>query len=201
MSDVSIINELAQGTNALIAALRARDDNTSAHSSRSCSLALELGRSCDLTTPELATLSLAAQLHDIGKIAIPDRVLLKPGRLDDDEMELMRSHPRRGHDILAAIWEEDVMPVAQVVLHHHENYDGLGYPDRLKGEDIPLLSRIVAIADSYDALATVRPYHKSRSHAEIMRIMFDGGKFDPWLRVKFAALVEHSPYKANSSMH
>ena len=144
------------------------------HSGRTCCLALETGQACGLSADDLATLKLAAELHDVGKIGIPDRVLLKPGRLDDEEMRVMRTHPRRGHDILASIGGERIAKVATVVLHHHEAVDGSGYPDGLKEESIPLLSRIVSVADSYDAIATVRPYHRPRPHAEIMRILYEG---------------------------
>src|SRR5688572_3019139 len=167
------MDDLTRQTAAVITALRERDANTSAHSTRTCALSLETGRACGLSGGDLAILRLAAELHDIGKIGIPDRVLLKPGRLDDAEMSVMRTHSRRGHDILASIPHEQVGAVAVVVLHHHEAIDGSGYPDGLNGEAIPALSRIVSVVDSYDALATVRPYHKPRGHAEIMRMLFE----------------------------
>ena len=190
--------ELATKTVALIRALRERDDNTGGHSDRTCALGMELGRACGLSHTELDVLRLAAQLHDLGKIGIPDRVLLKPGRLDSDEMQVMRSHAQRGHDILVAIPDPQVAAVAIVVLHHHEAFDGNGYPNGLRGEDIPIMSRIVSVADSYDAMATVRPYHKPRTHAEIMHLMFDqlAGKYDPYLEQRFASIVEQSPYRA-----
>jgi HD-GYP domain-containing protein (c-di-GMP phosphodiesterase class II) len=192
------MDKLVKETAALVMALKERDGNTSAHSNRTCALALELGRCCGLSVDDLATLGLAAQLHDLGKIGIPDRVLLKPGRLDQEEMDLMRSHPRRGHDILLSIPNAEVTALATVVLHHHERFDGMGYPSRLRGEEIPPLSRIVAIVDSYDAMATVRPYHKPRTHAEIMQVLFEehGGKYDPYFRTRFATVVERSEYKA-----
>jgi HD-GYP domain-containing protein (c-di-GMP phosphodiesterase class II) len=195
------MDELVKATAALLRALAERDGNTSAHSSRTSTLALELGRFCRLTSTELATLGLAAQLHDIGKIGVPDRILLKPGRLDSEEFELMKSHPRRGYDILMAVPDPHVVPVANVVLHHHEGFDGMGYPSRLKGEEIPVSSRIVAIVDSYDALATHRPYKKPKTHEKIMHILFEeqGGKYDPHLRSKFAALIEASVHKATGA--
>ena len=141
---------------------------------------------------------IAAQLHDIGKIGIPDRILLKPGKLDEAEMEIMRSHPRRGHDILASVPDRDILEVATVVLHHHEGFDGRGYPDGLKGEQIPHLSRMVAIVDSFDALATLCPYLQPRTHAEIMEMLFGEHhhKYDPHLRTRFATTIEASPHKA-----
>ena len=101
------MEDLARATAAVIRALRERDENTSAHSGRTSCLALETGQAFGLSSDDLATLRLAAELHDVGKIGIPDRVLLKPGRLDDEEMRVMRTHPRRGHDILASIGGEE----------------------------------------------------------------------------------------------
>ena len=195
------MEDLAKVTSALVRALRERDDNTGAHSDRTADLSLELGRACRLSAADLATLALAAKLHDVGKIGIPDKVLLKPGRLDDEELDLMKSHPRRGYDILTSILDEDELAVAPVVLHHHEGFDGAGYPDRLRGEEIPVMSRIVAVADSYDAMATIRPYHAPRSHAEIMDVLFEvqGGKYDPYLRTTFAGIIEGSVHRARGA--
>ncbi len=192
------MEDLARATAAVNRALRERDENTSAHSGRTCGLALETGQACGLSDDDLATLKLAAQLHDVGKIGIPDRVLLKPGRLDDEEMRVMRTHPRRGHDILASIGGERIATVATVVLHHHEAVDGSGYPDGIRDGSIPLLSRIVSIADSYDAIATVRPYHRPRPHEEIMRILYEaqGRKYDAEVLATFARVIERSVYRA-----
>ena len=175
------MDDLVKATAALARALTERDGNTSAHSCR--------------------TGTLAAKLHDIGKIGVPDRILLKPGRLDGEELELMRSHPKRGYDILMAVPDPQVVAVANVVLHHHESFDGMGYPSQLRGKDIPVSSRIVAIVDSYDALATHRPYKKPKTHEKIMHILFEeqGGKYDPFLRTKFAALIEASAHRATGT--
>jgi HD-GYP domain-containing protein (c-di-GMP phosphodiesterase class II) len=196
------MEDLARATAAVNRALRERDENTSAHSGRTSFLALETGQACGLSADDLATLKLAAQLHDVGKIGIPDRVLLKPGRLDDEEMLVMRTHPRRGHDILASIGGEGIAKVATVVLHHHEAVDGSGYPDGLKEESIPLLSRIVSVADSYDAIAAVRPYHRPRPHAEIMGILYEGQgrKYDARVLAIFATIIERSAYKASAKV-
>ena len=137
---------------------------------------------------------------DVGKIGIPDRVLLKPGRLDEEELRVMRTHPRRGHDILAAIGDERIAKIAEVVLYHHEAVDGSGYPEGLQGESIPLMSRIVSVADSYDAIATVRPYHKPRNHTEIMNILYAGQhrKYDGYVLAAFARIIEQSAYRASN---
>ena len=196
------MEDLARATAAVNRALRERDENTSAHSGRTCCLALETGQACGLSADDLATLKLAAELHDVGKIGIPDRVLLKPGRLDDEELRVMRTHPRRGHDILASIGGEQIARVATVVLHHHEAVDGSGYPDGLREGSIPLLSRIVSVADSYDAIAAVRPYHRPRPHAEIMRILYEAQdrKYDAAVLATFATIIERSAYKASAEV-
>jgi len=195
------MEDLARATAAVNRALRERDENTSAHSGRTSCLALETGRACGLSPDDLATLKLAAELHDVGKIGIPDRVLLKAGRLDDEEMRIMRTHPRRGHDILASIGGEEIARVAKVVLHHHEAVDGSGYPDGIREESIPLMSRIVSVADSYDAIATVRPYHRPRPHVEIMRILYEGQarKYDADVLATFATIIERSAYRASDT--
>jgi len=195
------MEDLARATAAVNRALRERDENTSDHSGRTCGLALETGRACGLSDDDLATLKLAAQLHDVGKIGIPDRVLLKPGRLDDEELRVMRTHPRRGHDILAAIGGERIAQVATIVLHHHEAVDGSGYPDGIRDESIPLMSKIVSVADSYDAIAAVRPYHRPRPHAEIMRILYEGEdrKYDAGVLATFATVIEKSVYRASDA--
>lgn len=191
------MDDLGRHTAAVIRALRERDEDTSRHCSRTGVLSMDTGRSCGLSAADLAVLRLAAELHDVGKIGIPDRVLLKQGRLDDDELRLMRTHPRRGHDILASIPDAQIAAVALVVLHHHECVDGSGYPDGLKGENIPIQSRIVAVADAYDAMATVRPYHAPKRHAEIMRRLFEeqGAKYDARVLVAFGQIIELNRFR------
>ncbi len=191
--------DLARETAAVIRALRERDENTSEHCGRTRELALETGRACGLSAGDLATLKLAADLHDIGKIGIPDSVLLKPGRLDDEEMRVMRTHPRRGHDILVAIGDEHIAKIAKVVLYHHEAVDGSGYPEGLAEEAIPLMSRIVSVVDSYDAMATVRPYHRPRTHAEVMGVLNAGRqrKYDGNVLETFTKVIERSAYRAS----
>jgi len=182
----------------LLGALRERDENTFAHSDRTCALCVETGRAFGLSSEDLAVLRRAAELHDIGKIGIPDRVLLKPGRVDDEELAVMRTHPRRGHEILASIQDDRVAPIATIVLHHHEAIDGSGYPEGLRGEGIPGLARILSIVDSYDAISTVRPYHAPRSHMEVMRMLHEqqGRKYDPYVLAAFSKTVEFSQYRA-----
>lgn len=170
---LNVMQHLDLETAALLRALRERDENTSAHCDRTCALSVETGKALGLSSQDLTTLRLAAELHDVGKIGIPDRVLLKPGRLDEDELRIMRTHPRRGYDILSSIPNALIAAVATVVLTHHESVDGSGYPDGLKGEEITALARIISIVDSYDAIATVRPYHAPRSHSQVMQVLYD----------------------------
>jgi HD-GYP domain-containing protein (c-di-GMP phosphodiesterase class II) len=192
------MDDFVRETAAVLSALRERDAATFHHCERTCALAVETGRAIGVSAAELATLRLAAELHDIGKIGIPDRVLLKPGRLDADELRIMRTHPRRGHDILVSIPDRELDSLAAVVLCHHEAVDGTGYPEGLQGEAIPLLARIVSIADAYDAIRTTRPYHAPKSHVQVMRMLDDeqGRKFDPYVLGVFTKVVEASPYRA-----
>ena len=192
------LSDISEKTIALIGALKQRDTNTGEHSDRTQALALELGRAIALSSADLHMLGLAARLHDIGKIGIPDLVLLKPGRFEPDELEVMKTHPQRGHDILIAVPDEAIAAVAQVVLHHHEAFDGGGYPIGLKGEDIPVLARVIAIADSYDAMATDRPYHHAKDHQAIMSILCEkqSHKYDPQLVKIFEPVITGSPHKS-----
>jgi HD-GYP domain-containing protein (c-di-GMP phosphodiesterase class II) len=182
----------------LLGALRERDENTFHHCDRTCALCVQTGRMFGLSSQDLAILRRAAELHDIGKIGIPDRVLLKPGRLDDEELAVMRTHSRRGHEMLASIQDDRVVPIATIVLHHHEAVDGNGYPEGLRGEDIPVLARILSIVDSYDAISSARPYHAPKSHAQVMRMLHEeqGRKYDPYVLATFSKIVDVSPYRA-----
>jgi HD-GYP domain-containing protein (c-di-GMP phosphodiesterase class II) len=194
------IQQLTDQLKALSVATRARDEYTAEHSDRTCALALGLGESCGLDSRDLALLRIAATFHDLGKIGIPDRVLLKPGRFDAGEWEIMRTHSDCGYRILSSIQAEHADTIATAVRHHHESFDGNGYPAGLSGERIPLLSRIVSLADCYDAMAATRPYHAPKSHQSIMRILHEENatNFDPYLRNKFSDFIESSPFKAAS---
>lgn len=178
-------------TQALVAALGERDSYTREHADRVITLAEELGRACGLSEQELVVLRLAAALHDIGKIGIPDNILHKPGKLDADEWVVMRTHPERGARILRATGLDVAEAIAEAVACHHEHFDGSGYPAGRRGEEIPVAARIVLIADAYDAMATPRPYHRPRSHAEVMAVLAAdvGIKSDPAVFAKFAHLA------------
>lgn len=194
--DISALTKLAT---VLSAALHERDINTRQHGDRVMKIALALGRAVGLDSQELGRLHAAALLHDIGKIGIPDEVLLNPGILDPAQRAIMRSHAERGEKILRSISGDDAIIVAEAVRHHHEEYDGGGYPDNLGGEDIPVLSRIISIVDNYDAMANQRVYHGARNHDYVIGTMHDecSQKHDPYLFGKFVDVIEHSPLRVS----
>ncbi|WP_240127183.1 HD-GYP domain-containing protein, partial [Thermomonas alba] len=141
---------------ALGRAIAKRDSDTGAHNYRVAWIAARLGETLGLRDDAMRALIIGSFLHDVGKIGIPDRILLKPGRLDDDEMRVMRTHVALGEEIVADIpW---LAAAAQVVACHHEKWDGSGYPHGLRGEAISAEARIVAVADVFDALTSARPY-------------------------------------------
>ena len=140
-------------------ALDARDPYTGNHSRRVSDTATLLAKMLGLSDDEIQEIHIAAHLHDIGKIGIPDSVLLKPGRLDDEEWKMMKRHPQIGADILAK--SPSFSRIAAIILHHHERYDGKGYPFGAKEQEIPLGSRIIAVCDSIDAMASARAYRKA----------------------------------------
>ena len=133
----------------------------------------------------------ASALHDIGKIGIPDRVLLKPGKLDAEEWELMKTHTTLGAEILSGSRSELLQLAESIALTHHERWDGSGYPNGLAGEDIPLAGRICAVCDVYDALVSDRPYKTSWSREEAMAEIAEqrGKHFDPAIADAFLTLV------------
>lgn len=164
---------------ALVKALDAREKEVGSHSERVMNYALLLAGQYGITGTELQELSKGALLHDIGKIGISDNILLKPGPLDEREWSEMRRHPRVGQAILSEI--PFLKGPAGIILSHHEHYDGSGYPDRLSGEQIPLGSRIFAVADTLDAMTSDRPYRLALPFdavsAEITQ--YAGTQFDP----------------------
>lgn len=157
---------------ALAEAVEKRDPYTGGHLQRVVAYSLLLGHELGLDAEALEGLRLGATLHDIGKIAVPDGVLLKAGPLDDAEAAVMRRHPADGAEIVGRI--ESLRPLLSIVRSHHERIDGRGYPDGLAGEAIPLPARIVAVADTFDAMTTSRPYREAMSRevaaAEIRRV-------------------------------
>jgi len=134
---------------------------TAEHCIRVGEIALEIGKACSLSSKDMEDLFIASMLHDIGKVFIPGQILNKPSRLTENEYETMKEHSKGGCDFLFKC--KHFRPAANSILHHHERYDGKGYPYGLKGSEIPFLSRIVSIADSFDAMVSIRPYKRSFS--------------------------------------
>ena len=187
---------LLEQSDCLNVVLKARDAYTQQHSSRVEGMSMTIGRRCGLDEDQLELLRISAKLHDIGKIGIPDRILLKPARFEPDEWEVMKTHAALGQEFCNALPHDDGEAVGRIVRHHHEFFDGQGYPDGLSGEDIPIASRIITVTDSYDAMTTTRPYHAPRSHAQVMKILSDesGIKLDPYVFRHFVSVVSQSEY-------
>ncbi|MEO6461603.1 MAG: HD domain-containing phosphohydrolase [Candidatus Eisenbacteria bacterium] len=179
---------------ALAATIDARDPYTAGHSERVSYYAELLGRAVGVSSEEQRLLHFGGLFHDIGKIAIRDSVLLKPGKLTPDEFKEIRRHPVVGRDLLRDMRTLDA--AIPIVYHHHERFDGSGYPEGLAGEAIPLLARIASIADVYDALTTSRPYRGAMTRAEALEVMEDErqkGWWDPDLFDEFRAALQVLP--------
>jgi HD-GYP domain-containing protein (c-di-GMP phosphodiesterase class II) len=172
---------LAATVDVLAGTLGLRDGHTGEHSDRVVGLSHRIGERLGLGRRELRDLGYAARLHDIGKVGVPDLVLHKPGPLDDDERELIKGHSVWGADLVGRI--PGLEDVARIVRHHHERYDGFGYPDKLAGRDIPLASRILTVADAYVAMTEDRPYRRARPRFEVDHEFRDcsGNQFDPYV--------------------
>jgi HD-GYP domain-containing protein (c-di-GMP phosphodiesterase class II) len=153
----------------LIAALEARDLYTRGHSEVVARLVIEMARNMNASQEEMDSLGIAGRLHDLGKIGVPDHILLKPGRLSEEEFAIIKEHPVIGASILGSI--PSIKPLLPVILHHHERYDGKGYPGGLKGIKIPLWARMTAVADTYHALVSDRPYRRGMDRDKAMGII------------------------------
>jgi len=166
---------------ALVAAIEIKDLASRGHSTKVARYATVLGRRLCLSKEEIQELNLASILHDIGKIASSDEILEKPGRLTEGELAEMKGHPGQAIKILQSIGLPS--PVIRAIRHHHERWDGSGYPDGLAEEKIPLFSRLIALADAIDTLTSERPYHKAISFEEARRVLWvsRGTQFDPKL--------------------
>lgn len=171
---------------ALGSALATREVGTELHSRRVYAYSIELARAHGLAPAELDALGRGVLLHDIGKIGISDAILLKPGPLTNEEWRIMRSHPEVGRQLLERIpFLRDAIPV---VYHHHERWDGTGYPDKLQGPAIPIMARIVSVADAFHAMITDRPYRPKHTVAKTLEILAAGSgtQWDPRLVAAFA---------------
>lgn len=175
-NDIELYHDIIE---CLVGALEAKDLYTKGHSIRVADISYELAKKMGIKGKELEIIHMAAHLHDIGKIGIPDEILHKKGKLTEDEFENIKKHPEIGSQILNC--SEKLKVFSKLVLHHHERWDGNGYPSGLKGDKIPLGSRIIAVADSIDAMTSERPYRKSISWDRCRKEIEDnkGQQFDP----------------------
>jgi HD-GYP domain-containing protein (c-di-GMP phosphodiesterase class II) len=175
----------------LLTALGERDFYTKGHCDRVQKLALEMGAAFGLHAADLEILRIASLLHDVGKIGVRDAVLLKPGKFTPEEWQEMKSHSAHGERIINSTFLSNKDAVASVVRHHHEAFDGSGYPDGIAGNEIPLNCRILLVIDSYDAMTTGRAYHKARTHSEAMEVLSKetGSKLDPQVFAIFSKVI------------
>ena len=176
---------------ALAIALLERDRYTGEHSESVVDMAVAVARNLGLSPSQVEDIRAAALLHDIGKVGIPDAILNKPGPLTPDERSVMAEHPVIGERILRGIG--GFAPVADIVRHEHESFDGSGYPDGLAGEQIPIGSRIILACDAYHAMTSDRPYRARMSHADAFRELrrCAGGQFDPRVTEALVARLYH----------
>jgi len=176
---------------ALSSALELRDRETEGHSRRVVAYTLRLARQLGVVEPELSHIRRGALLHDVGKIGVPDGILRKPGLLEQDERDEMKRHPALGYEMLIGI--APLRPALDVVLAHHERWDGAGYPLGLRGEAIPLSARLFALADAFDAITSDRPYRNARHYAEARAVIHaeSGKQFDPLIVQAFLAIPPH----------
>ena len=186
----------SQALSSLVRALQESDSDTEAHVQRTQSMGEALGRRIGLNDTQMTELKLLCLLHDIGKIGIPLEILNKPGKLTDQEWAVLSTHPEKGYQI--AMSTDELKIIAPMILYHHERWDGNGYPEGLSGEEIPILSRIIGVVDSYDAMVNDRSYRRAKPPGEAMEEIrrCAGSQFDPNIAAEFLKLLEEHPYIA-----
>ncbi len=186
----NIYENLFSTLSAFVAAVEARDKYTKQHSSRVAEIAIKIAEQMNCSKEDINVLNFAGKLHDIGKIGIRDEILLKAGRLTSEEFEKIMEHPIIGANIVGklGLWEQE----KTIIKHHHERYDGKGYPDGLAKEEIPLLARILSVADSYDAMASDRAYRKKMENEKVIKCIKEneGSQFDPAVVKAFLEIVK-----------
>lgn len=184
------VDELERSENVLLALARtveARDPDLQQHCERMTAFVLQMGQRCGLGADELKALRLGAHLHDIGKIGLPDHVLLKPGRLTYAERALVQTHPIIGEEIVRPL--ASLQPVLSLIRHHHERLDGSGYPDRLGHHEVSMSVRILSVADVFDALVTRRPYRQALTAQEALAILREEAERGYWDRAVVECLA------------
>ena len=192
--ELSQLQQLAEGPDraaryraaaSLAKAVDARDVYTGSHSERVGELSARIARRLGIDDPQVELIRLAGSLHDLGKLAIPEEILRKPGALNESERLVLQRHPQIGYRMLESLGVE---PIADWVLHHHERWDGSGYPERLRGEEIPIGARVIFVADAYDAMTSERVYRKPLSAREALEELerCAGSQFDPAIVEAFA---------------
>ncbi|RLA64004.1 MAG: HD-GYP domain-containing protein [Epsilonproteobacteria bacterium] len=183
----------------ILQALDAKDHYTYNHSTRVAWYSLNLGREMGFKESELYDLEMAGLFHDVGKIGTPDFILNKPTRLNEDEFLIMKEHPVKSAEILAGF--KDFKTVAKISKHHHERFDGRGYPDGLKSDEIPLFSRIILISDTFDAMTSSRPYRQGLPYQVAFDELqeFSGSQFDPELVKLFIKAMAKEEKKNEST--
>jgi putative two-component system response regulator len=175
----------------LARSIEGKDPYTHGHCERLSEYSTLLGQQLELPDDYITALRRAGVVHDVGKVAVPDAILLKPGRLTEEEWKVMREHPAVGERICAPL--KSFRLVIPIIRHHHEKFDGSGYPDGLRGETIPISARVLQIVDVYDALTTERPYKKPFSSTEALQTMKEevsNGWWDPNIFEEFARLIQ-----------
>ena len=173
-----------------ITVLAAKDPHIKEHGERLQNLAKALGKDIGLSESKLQRLKLLALLHDMGKLSTPDSILFKPGKLTEEEWEIIKKHAEDGYKIAENI--PPLVSIARDILHHHERWDGTGYPQGLKGKEIPILSRIISIIDAYDMMLTERSYKKAMTKEEAIEELKEnaGTQFDQELVERFIKIIE-----------
>jgi len=174
----------------LVSTLDAKDPYTRLHSERVAAIVKSIAERMGFDEHDVKRITYAARIHDIGKVAIPDSILLKPSKLTEEEFELIKTHPQKGLEVLSPMKHRLSKEVQGVIMHHHERWDGSGYPGRLKEEAIPLWARIVALADAYEAMTAGRAYSPAKTPQEALNeiIVQAGRQFDPQVVKHFEAL-------------
>ncbi|BCW97222.1 MAG: hypothetical protein KatS3mg024_0049 [Armatimonadota bacterium] len=182
----------------LATAVETKDSSTLGHAERVAELAVRIAEKLGLPPAEVKNVRYAALMRDIGKASVPHRILNKQGELTEGELRVVRNHVKEGASIVSQI--PFLAPIADVILHHHERWDGSGYPDGLAGDQIPLASRIIGLVDDYEAMTSERPYHRAVSEAEARRFIEEGAGvlYDPVVVEAFLSVAASMPLGSDS---